>query len=264
MNASLQAVLNLEVVRRKLTSLQPEHVMQKLITPAFGGLFLTALKNPGETFSPEAVQVVLADLSVKLPSLKLSQANHICHFLNPLLMSLSRCDVNTRVEIEEVSSCERCLINMWSKEEKYVFILPAPGENDSITSLWIRSEVEHEEAGQCVSCGLAVKKEFSMVLPEVLTLCVPQGVQSDSVANKPVTPCASLEFLMDESTTLSYRLASVICKGDFEGSVAHAWTCLFKNRDIVEADDDLISVVKSCRPDGICQGGIYYFYERSK
>ncbi|AWO97092.1 Hypothetical protein SMAX5B_005039 [Scophthalmus maximus] len=263
MNASLQAVLNLEVVQKKVTSLHPEHVIQELITPEFGVQFLAALTNPGETFFAEDLYGVLGKLSETLPKLKLLEANKILDFLEPLLMSLNRCEVKTSVEIEEMSRCERCEEDVWSKEETYTYVLPAPGENDSITSLWLRSGIEINKPGRCRWCGFPMKTEQTVVLPDVLTLCVPRKVENDSVAYRPVAPCESLEFVVDESTTLSYRLSSVICVGYFRGGIGHGWTYLFKKRAIVKADAGRISVVEFCGPDCICHRGVYYFYERS-
>lgn len=258
MNASLQAVLNLKYVQKKIVRLPPDKVIYSSITPKFGEVFWTALKNPGRTFNPAELYDVLKELSEEIPSLYLDKCNDVLELVQLLLAWLDKSGVQTMKQTKVSIRCYECGFTSLDTSDLNIYFLSPPNNFDSISSLLTRTLNECTNLGHCVKCGAIVQKEQTVDYPEILTLYLPRT--SDIEYRKVVLPCPIVELPMDESTTQVYSLSSVICHRSLFVVEGHYWSYLIKDDVIIEANDDKISVSNDVRD--VCFDGVIFFYER--
>lgn len=191
MNASLQAALNLEVVQEKLAHLPPESLAPLSTAPAFAGLCLTALKNPGRTFYSTEIYGILEDLSERVPSLHLLQNNDSLDLLEPFLFWLNQCGLRTAIQVNEVSRCEQRKTTKSSTSHLgSIYFLSIVGKNDTILYNLLQSLCIHQSQGpgRCKACGSTAQIEQAWICPDFLTFYLSQTADNGSVLREPVTP----------------------------------------------------------------------------
>ncbi|XP_056240823.1 uncharacterized protein LOC130174706 [Seriola aureovittata] len=259
MNASLQAVLNMRVVQETLAHRPPEYLTRLSTTPQFAGLFLTALNNPGRVFTTAEIYEVLAELSDRVPTLRLAQYNDILDLLEHFLRWLNQCGVRTTAEINEPSTCEQCTFAPRRCTATSIYFLPPMGKNDTILSLLMR---DMNAPTQCPMCGSEVRIEKARTCPDFLTLYLSRTADDGSILREPVTPSELIEIPMDENTAQIYRLSSVICHRGINTDRGHFWSYLLKDDVTIRADDCQISVLPGGRPYDVHESGLIYFYEK--
>lgn len=265
MNASLQAVLNLEFVQEKFVLLPADLIIKSSITPKFGEVFLTALKHPGRLFSPEELYVVLQELSEEIPSLRLERQNNILHFLEPLLNWLDECGVQTITQVKTSIRCEQCGFTSSHYQDCHIYYLSPTDYDDSILCLLI-SFLDDSKMANCVMCTGLVSKQQTVDFPDVLTLYLPR--KPSVLSRVLVSPCLRVELPVGETLTQTYRLSSVICyipRWNERSSCwmyddCHTWSYLIKRGFFIVADDDLISVTDNI--SDMYYYGTFYFYEK--
>lgn len=264
MNASLQAALHLKVVQEKLAHLPPESLTALSPTPAFAELFLTALNNPGKTFTSGEIFGVLSELSKKVPSLRLFQNNDLYDLMDLLLCWLNQCGVQTAIQVNEVSRCEQCKFATSSTSTLgSMYFLPLLGKHaNTIFSLLMHDIHQIRGPGQCEACGSTVQTEQAWICPDVLALYLSRAAANDSILREPVIPSEMIEIPVDENRSQRYRLSSVICHCGWHIATGHFWSYLFDDGVTIKANDCQISVSPEARPADIYQSGIIYIYEK--
>lgn len=263
MNATLQAALNLNTVKAKLTHQPPEALTKLSATPRFAGLFLKALKNPGSHFRPTEIYLVLLELCCTVPQLRLLKTNDPLDLLDPLLLWLNECGVRTTFEVREERRCEDCTTTTCSTSSLgSVYFLPQPGNCDTTSSLLHRAIHQSQGEGRCTACGRTAETANVANSPDVLTLYLPRLAPDGSVLREPVYPSTFVEILVDKDTTQLYSLSSVICHSGLNAHKGHFWSYLFCDHTTIRADDLHISVTPKGRPDGINENGVVYLYEK--
>lgn len=258
MNATLQATLNLNIVRDKLMLQPPQSLIQKSITPTFAGLFLTALKHPGRSFHPQEILCPLTELSDTVPELHILQNNDPLDLLYPLLDWFSECGVKTTFQAKEEIRCAECKLTT-SRASNFgnICILPQQGKNDSVFSLLQLAMDEDQGKGVCAACGWQAETEKVWNDPDILTLYVTQPAY-EPVFTNPVAPSRFVEIPVSKDKTQLYCLSSAICRRSLNAYIGHFWSYLFCDHATIKADDWHISATAD-RPD---KNGMVYFYEK--
>lgn len=258
MNASLQAVLNLGVVREKLADLPAEPLTRLSATPAFAELFLTALKHPGRAFSSLDLCHVLKELSANIPHLSLFGQNDPVELLEPFLTWLRRCGVDTTLEVQH--RCAHCGVSAPSSPNPgNIYFLPRHRKHYTICDLLKRAVLQSRGSEPCEACGSTERGQV-WSCPDVLTCYLPPSDHSGAVDMYPATPPELMEFTVDENTTHRYRLSSVICHGQLTASEGHYWSYLLKDHCTIKANSQIVK--REDMPDKIFQNGVIYIYEK--
>lgn len=258
MNGTLHAMLNLEVLQNSLRYQNSEFFENISCTPVFAGLFLTALKNPGKTFTEEEMIMVMKDLS-KLPSLRLFQTNDALDLLNPLLQWLENCGVKTSIKVTE-EMCEKCFSEPRLLDLGRILFLTASAKYDTVSSL-IRSALGESQDSEKCTCG-GTKRKNIYNAPDIFSISLSRPVKSGKVFREPVIPSKFVEIPVGENRKQVYKLSSVICH---TGSAAsgHIWSYLFGHDVIIKADGRRISPL-ACRLDDISDQASIYIYEKMR
>ncbi|XP_074507020.1 uncharacterized protein LOC141777010 [Sebastes fasciatus] len=269
MNATLQAALNLKVVREKLMKLQPEYLTQLSTSPAFVRLFLEALHNPGRSFILSELAEILAELSNTVPSLCFSQTIDPPDLLQHVLAWLNDCGVRTTTQVTEECKCEECKITCCKCTTNLgsIYFLPSPCLYGSTASLLRRAIKEGQGARYCDACGSAAERqEVWDNVPDILTLNLSRTENAlCTVLRDPVYPTPHIVIPVGENKTQVYSLSSVICQRDSDEDSGHMWSYLFSDPvkgTTIKADGDRISVVSGHMPADIYRHGIIYLYEK--
>jgi len=259
MNATLQGVLGLNIVNRKLCRSPTEVSKLFPAAPQFGDLFLRALHNPGRWFSPTEIFPVLQELSALIPLLRMGEANDIVDFLLHLMHWLNERGVMSRLRVNKVTRCNQCRStesNITSLGS--VYFLPAPGNNDTTASLFADAVSDDHNKDQCNICGSELMKENFFISHDLITLYLPRTAYP-TVFTVHVTPSENINIRVNGGEK-TYRLASVICHKNLSSYVGHFYTYVLKEEKIVKADDERISAED--RKADIYKNGIIYFYEK--
>lgn len=191
MNKTLQAVLKLDILKQKLKQ-KPAFFSEALWEmPKLAKLFQTALQNPGKYFSSTEIVPALEELSVAIPSLRLCQERDIFDFLEPLLLILNKCGVETTLHVQKVFSCVKCQYNGNSTMPlANVFFLPSPGKYDTTSYLFGRVLNAVYGKEECNECNVSLVNEVSLRCPDVITLYLPlPATMSDFREGVPAADC---------------------------------------------------------------------------
>ncbi|XP_074507377.1 uncharacterized protein LOC141777224 [Sebastes fasciatus] len=263
MNATLQAVLNLKVVREKLMKQQTEYLTQLSTSTAFVRLFLEALHNPGRSFILPELAEILAELSYTVDPV------NPLDLLELVLAWLNDCGVQTTIQVTEECKCEeckcdpcKCTMNLGS-----IHFLPSPCPYGSTASLLRHAINERQCERHCATCGSAAQRqEVWDNLPDILTLNLSRAANADrTVLRDIVDPTPHIVIPVGENKTQVYSLSSVICQRDSFEVSGHMWSYLFSDPmkgTTIKADDDRISVISGHMPADIYRHGIIYLYEK--
>ncbi|XP_051906145.1 uncharacterized protein LOC127590763 [Hippocampus zosterae] len=260
MNSTLQATLNLNVVRRKL----PERIQQfvSLLSemPAFACLYLSALENPGVCFTAAELCVALAELCDCVPALILYENNDSVDLLVPLLSWFDRCGIRTGVQVRDVNRCPRCHLTTSSVSNLgNVVTLPKPLNGETLSSLIKRGTGGRRR--RCKACGHKTVRKRFWTHPDILTFFVNRIAGDGLVSHDRVYSPERLEVDVDENTKQTYRLSSVICHAGVDRHSGHFWSYLFSGDVTIEANDTYLSFTDQGPPDKVYNNGTTYLYE---
>ncbi|XP_077398635.1 uncharacterized protein LOC144034007 isoform X2 [Vanacampus margaritifer] len=260
MNSTLQATLNLNVVREKL----PERIQQFVTLlsemPAFACLYLSALENPGVCFSAAELCVALAELCDCVPPLILYENNDAVDLLVPLLSWFDQCGIQTGIKVRDVIRCPQCHLTTSSVSDLgHIVTLPKPLNGETLVSLIKRATGGRRS--RCKACGhKTVRKQF-WTHSEILTFFVNRISGDGFVSHDRVYSPEQLEMDVDEDTKQTYRLASVICHAGVDRHSGHFWSYLFSDNITIEANDTYLSFTSQGPPDKVYNNGTTYLYE---
>ncbi len=254
LNATVQAVVNLTAVQKKMTQQPLESLMELSTTPMFASLFLSALDDPGKQIRKNKMLKTLKELSAEIPSIHLNQSNDAVDLLDPLLLWLDKCGAATSIKVEERGSCKGCKATISSISSLgSICSLSRQGENDSVAALLKDAFSPSQNSGECSACGSTLQREHVWNSPDILTVHLPQTVVNGSVPS--VAPSDHVEIPVGKYKTQRYRLSSMICR---DPDTDHSWSYLFCGPIIIEANDLDISIVTNVRP----KDAYIYIYEK--
>ncbi|XP_061149033.1 uncharacterized protein LOC133163285 [Syngnathus typhle] len=260
MNSTLQATLNLNVVRKKLPNRTLQFVKLLANMPAFACLYLSALENPGVSFTAAELCVALAELCDCVPALLLYENNDSVDLLVPLLSWFDQCGIRTSIKVRNVSWCPHCHHTTSSISNLgNIVTLPRPRNGETLLSLMKRATSGRRS--RCKACGHKTMQKQFWPHSDILTFFVNRIVGDGYVCHDHVYSPELLEMNVNEKTKQTYRLASVICHDGVDRHSGHFWSYLFSDNVIIEANDTDLSFTDQGPPDKVYNNGTTYLYE---
>lgn len=239
MNATLQAMLNLTVVREKLRNQPIAPLTQLSVMPSFSRLFLRALKTPGKKI--RYVYGSLVELGQVLPGVTAFHENNPIHLVGPVLLWLGGCGLETSITESKLITCAKCKSSSISSQSKSIYFMPAPSsEEESVSSLVTPVFTKKLSRKKCPDCDSEKEKTFFWNSPDILTISrAPE--ETDAVdARLPVAPNVFLKICVEVNKSEVYKLSSVIC---YSATKAHYWARLFRDQRTIEVDDSHVTVL---------------------
>lgn len=239
MNATLQAMLNLTVVRQKLRNQPIAPLTQLSIMPSFARLFLRALKTPGKKI--RYVYGSLVELGQVLPGITAFHENDPIHLVGPFLIWLGGCGLETSITESKIVTCNSCKSTSISSQSKVIYFMPVPGsDEESVSSLVTPVFRKKLCRKRCPECDSEKEKAFFWNSPDVLTISRAAEVADSVDSRRPVAPNVFLKICVEEDKSEVYKLSSVIC---YSAAKAHYWARLFRDQRTIEVDDSNVKVL---------------------
>lgn len=249
---TLQAILQLTVIKDKLQQQTPTVIRKYSNMPKFASLFLKALKNPGKQFND--IYEALLDLRAILPNS--NEPKTLFCFLDHLLVWFEKCGLHTTVIKTKTITCEICKFSNSCKSNLGRIIeLPRPtSPNQSTYSLLKSTFTKSHWIQKCAICKSNTEEHMVWNALDVLILHLPEDSGS-----QPQHPVAASEFVtiyMSKDQKTVYTLSSIICYS----SARQRYRAFLINIFVTIKADEHLSVIRG-RPQENLDGKIY-LYER--
>lgn len=257
MNATLQAMLNLTVVREKLRNQPIAPLTQLSIMPSFSRLFLRALKTPGKKI--RYVYGSLVELGQVLPGITAFHENNPIHLVGPFLIWLGGCGLQTSITESKIVTCKNCKSTNISSQSKIIYFMPVPSsEEESVSSLVTPVFTTKVCRRRCPECDSEKEKAFFWNSPDILTISRAPDVAGSLDTRYPVAPNVFLKICVEVNKSEVYKLSSVIC---YSAAKAHYWARLFRDQRTIEVDDSHVKVLPCDDSENLADEEIF-FYEK--